>query len=63
MPDRPLGQGPFQAFYLGRGRQPASQVKQDEQLLVGESRIGLGSLWIIKKEDWQWLKRQILLKR
>ena len=28
-----------------------------------ESRIGLGSLWIIKKEDWQWLKKQILLKR
>ena len=28
-----------------------------------ESRIGLGSLWIIKKEDWHWLKRQILLKR
>ncbi|HXO76022.1 MAG TPA: polysaccharide biosynthesis C-terminal domain-containing protein, partial [Puia sp.] len=28
-----------------------------------ESRIGLGSLWIIKKDDWRWLKRQILLKR
>ncbi len=28
-----------------------------------ESRIGLGTLWIVKKEDWQWLKRQILLKR
>ncbi|HXO77355.1 MAG TPA: polysaccharide biosynthesis C-terminal domain-containing protein, partial [Puia sp.] len=28
-----------------------------------ESRIGLGSLWIIRKEDWRWLKRQILLKR
>ena len=23
-----------------------------------ECRIGLGSLWIIKKEDWRWLKRQ-----
>ena len=40
--NRPLDEEVFQPFYLDRGSQPVSQVKQAGQLVIGEPRVWLG---------------------